>query len=246
MLFKRKSKSIIDTDIPKIVIGRNDGQSDNYYRLKDNVIYFSDGGKNKVFQIESSISGEGKSTVVINLAVALARSGKKVCVLDLDFRRPKMHRSFNLNNVEGISEYMLGECTKEQLIKKTEFGVDVVNRGKTSQNTSIIFTSDKFKELINELKEEYDIILFDCPPVLLVSDYIHISKLSDAVLFVVSAGDTHRAQIKEAVELLKRNDAEIFGCVMTYNRNSKFAIKYGGYYHGKYYKDYQNRYSGDR
>jgi hypothetical protein len=62
----------------------------------------------------------------------------------------------------------------------------------------------------------------------------------------VSAGSTHRAQIKEAVELLKRNDAEIFGCVMTYNRNSKIAIKYAGYYHGKYYKDYQNRYSGDR
>ena len=246
MLFKRKSKSIIDTDIPKIVIGRNDGQSDNYYRLKDNVIYFSDGGKNKVFQIESSISGEGKSTVVINLAVALARSGKKVCVLDLDFRRPKMHRSFNLNNVEGISEYMLGECTKEQLIKKTEYGVDVVNRGKTSQNTSIIFTSDKFKELINELKEEYDIILLDCPPVLLVSDYIHISKLSDAVLFVVSCGATRRGQLKESIELLKRNEVDILGLVMTYKNLSKLSLKYGGYYSGSYYRGIKNRYSSDK
>ena len=246
MLFKRKSKSIIDTDIPKIVIGRNDGQSDNYYRLKDNVIYFSDGGKNKVFQIESSISGEGKSTVVINLAVALARSGKKVCVLDLDFRRPKMHRSFNLNNVEGISEYMLGECTKEQLIKKTEYGVDVVNRGKTSQNTSIIFTSDKFKELINELKEEYDIILLDCPPVLLVSDYIHISKLSDAVLFVVSCGVTRRGQLKESIELLKRNDVDVLGLVMTYKNLSKLSLKYGGYYSGSYYRGIKNRYSSDK
>ena len=105
-IFKRKEKSTFDTDVPKIIVGKKDGKGENYYRLKDNVIYYSDSGKNKVFQIESSISGEGKSTVVINLAVALARSGKKVCVVDLDFRRPKMHRAFNIPNFEGIAEYL--------------------------------------------------------------------------------------------------------------------------------------------
>ena len=144
------------------------------FRLKDNILYYSDSGKNKVFQIESAISGEGKSTVIINLAVALAKSGKKVALLDLDFRRPQIHRSFELVNVNGIAEYMLNECSKEELIKKTSYGVDVINRGKATQNASIIFTSDKFKELIKELREEYDIVLFDCPPVLMVSDYIHI------------------------------------------------------------------------
>ena len=245
-IFKRKEKSTFDTDVPKIIVGKKDGKGENYYRLKDNVIYYSDSGKNKVFQIESSISGEGKSTVIINLAVALARSGKKVCVVDLDFRRPKMHRAFNIPNFEGIAEYMLGECDKSALIKHTEYNVDVVNRGKAAQNTSIIFTSDKFKELINELKEQYDIILLDCPPVLLVSDYIHISKLSDAVLFVVSCGVTHRAQLKEAIELLKRNDVNVFGMVMTYKNNSKFSLRYGGYYSGSYYRGIKNRYSGDR
>ena len=245
MLFKRKQKSTFDTEVPKIIVGKKDGKSENYYRLKDNVIYYSDSGKNKVFQIESSISGEGKSTVVINLAVALARSGKKVCVMDLDFRRPKIHRAFNIPNFEGIAEYMLGDCSKEALVKKTDYNVDVINRGKATQNTSIIFTSDKFKELISELREEYDIILLDCPPVLLVSDYIHISKFSDAVLFVVSSGVTHRAQLKESVELLKRNEANIFGMVMTYKNSSKFLLKYGGYYSGSYYKGAKNRYSGD-
>ncbi len=244
MFFKRKKKSTFDTEVPKIIVGRKEGKSENYYRLKDNVIYYSDGGKNKVFQIESSISGEGKSTVAVNLAVALARSGKKVCVMDLDFRRPKIHRSYNIPNFEGIAEYMLGDCTKEQLIKTTEYGVDVINRGKATQNTSIIFTSDKFKELMNELREEYDFILLDCPPVLLVSDYIHISKLSDAVVFVVSCGVTHRSQLKESVELLKRNEVEIFGVVMTYKNNTKFTLKYSGYYGSSYYK-YKNRYSGD-
>ena len=242
----KNNKSNFDTDVPKIIVGRKDGKSENYYRLKDNVIYYSDNGKNKIFQVESSISGEGKSTVVINLAVALARSGKKVCVMDLDFRRPKIHRAFNVVNFDGLAEYMLGECSKENLIKQTEYNVDVVNRGKAAQNASIIFTSDKFKELINELKEEYDIILLDCPPVLLVSDYIHISKLSDVVLFVVSCGVTRRGQLKESIELLNRNEVDILGLVMTYKNLSKLSLKYGGYYSGSYYRGIKNRYSSDK
>ena len=235
MLFKRKKQDSFDTDVPKIVVGKNSSISLSYYTLKDNIIYHSDNGKNKVYQIESSIAGEGKTTVVINLAVALAKSNKKVVVLDLDFRRPKIHRGFDIPNFNGISEYMLGDCNLEQLIKKTEYGVDVVNRGKVAQNTSIIFTSDKFKKLIETLRAEYDVILFDCPPVLLVSDYIHISKLSDAIVYVISCEVTHRSQLKEAMELLKRNNSNIIGSVMTYKNSSKYRLRYGSYYNGRYY-----------
>ena len=241
MLFRKKDKSTFDTDIPKIIVGKKEGKGEHYDRIKDNVIYYSDNGKNKVFQIESSISGEGKSTVTINLAVALSKSGKKVWVLDLDFRRPKIHRSFNIPNHAGIAEYMLGECSKEELIKSTEYGVDVINRGKTTQNTAIIFTSDKFKELITELRGNYDIILLDCPPVLLVSDYIHISKFSDAVLFIVLSGVTRRAQLKESIELLKRNNINIFGIAMTYKNSSKFLRN--RYYSSSYYKGSKYKYS---
>ncbi|MBO5851194.1 MAG: CpsD/CapB family tyrosine-protein kinase [Clostridia bacterium] len=245
-LFKRKHKDNFDTDVPKIVIGRKNGKSESYNRLKDNIIYGSDSGNKKVFQIESSISGEGKSTIATNLAVALVKSGKKVLVLDLDFRRPKMHRAFAIPNFNGLAEYMLGESKREDLIKHTEYGVDVINRGKAAQNASIIFTSSKFKALIEELREIYDIILFDCPPVLLVSDYMHISKLSDEVIFVVSAGVTHRSQLKEAVELLKQNNVKIFGVVMTYHNSGKFGVKYGGYYNGRYYKGVKNRYISEK
>ncbi len=231
-IFKKKNSINLDAQVPKIIVGTKHETSESYQRLKDNVIYYSDNGKNKVFQIESAVSGEGKSTVVINLAVALKRSGKRVIVLDLDFRRPKIHRSFNIVNFNGITEYMLGECSKEELIKKTEYGVDVINRGKTSQNAAIIFTSDKFKKLMDGLKEEYDIILLDCPPVLLVSDYIHISKLADSLIFVVSYGVTKRAQLLESVDLLKRNEMNILGTVITFKNNEKYGIKYGGYYKG--------------
>ncbi len=245
MLFRKNHKSKIDNEIPKIIVGQKMGESENYYRLKDNILYYSDNGKNKIFQIESSISGEGKTSVIINLAVALAGSGKKVVLLDLDFRRPQIHRSFDIVNVNGIAEYMLGECSKEDIIKKTKYGVDVVNRGKATQNPSIIFTSDKFKELIDEFKEEYDIVLFDCPPVLLISDYIHISKLSDAVIFVACAGVTLRNHCKEAIELLKRNDVKIMGTVVTYRNLRKTNAKYGKYYGRRYYRNLSNHYSSE-
>ncbi len=241
-LFK---KSLKDDEVPQIVVNRVSGGAVNYSRLKDNIIFSSDNGKNKVFQFESAVSGEGKSTVVANTAVALASSGKKVCVVDLDFRRPMVHKVFEVQNVKGISEFMLGECKKDELVKKTEVGVDVVNRGKSINNASIIFMSDKFKTLIQELRDEYDVILFDCPPVLLVSDYIHYSALSDMVIFVACIGVTRRSQLKDAYELMLKANANILGTVVTYKNSGKGSSSYGGYYSSKYYHGVKSEYLED-
>ena len=241
MFSRKKSKNPSDriNDIPTIVVGDTSGSANSSYnRLKDNIIYYIDDGKNKVFQIESSIAGEGKSTIVANLAVSLAKNDKKVVVVDLDFRSPKMHKCFRVLNTNGIAEFMLGECEIEKLIKKSDFGVDVVNRGKSAHNASIIFTSEKFKNLIAKLREDYDVILFDCPPVLQVSEYMHIAKHSDAVIMVVSAGVVRKSQLTEAVKMLKLNNIEIFGTVMTYE-NEKQSPTYNEYaYYGKNYGNY--------
>ena len=244
LLFKKRriKKQVIDTEVPKIIVGTGIGAAESYYRLKDNIIYSADNGKNKVFQFESAVSGEGKSTIAANTAVALAKSGKKVVVVDLDFRRPKVHKIFEMSNRNGITEYMLGECDESELIKTTEYGVDILNRGKAAHNASIIFTSDKFRALIQKLRETYDMILFDCPPVLLVSDYMHFSDLSDMIIFVVSAGHTFKSQLKEAYELMSRSNPNILGAVMTYRNSSKLSMGYGGYYHSKYYRYLKHHY----
>ena len=144
-MFGKKSKSKLLTKdfVPKIVVESSSRYMESYNRLKDNIIYSSDNGKKKVFQVESAVSGEGKSSVVANTAVLLAKSGKKVIIVDLDFRRPKMHMIFDMPNVNGIAEFMLDECSKEDLIKTTKYGVYVVNRGKSIHNASIVFNSEK-------------------------------------------------------------------------------------------------------
>lgn len=231
-LFKKKG---VEDKIPEIVVSDTPGSvNDCYMRLRDNIIYHSDNGKNKIYQVESAISSEGKSTVVANLAVSLARSGKKVLVVELDFRKPVAHKTFKITNLNGIVEYMLDECSAADVIKNTEYGVDLLNRGKIAHNTSLIFMSDKFKSLITGLRDKYDVILLDCPPVLQVSDYIHISKISDSVIFVVSSGKVRRSQIKEAISLLNRENVNMFGSVFTIDDVKKTQNGYyGGYYSEK-------------
>ena len=232
-LFKKKSKANVGG---KIYIDEKNrsGHFEDYNRLKDNVLYLNADGKNKVIQIESSVMAEGKTTVVCNLAVGLGLTNKKVVVVDLDFRRPRVHRLFSLARDVGIAEFFLGEATKEQIIKKTKYkNVDVITRGGQVYNSSLLLLSDKFKDFIAELREKYDYVFLDCAPVLQVSDYIHISKVSDGVLFMVAYATTTKAQVSEAVKELRKNGANLLGTILTMYEKDKEG---DGYSRGKYYK----------
>lgn len=230
-LFKKQR---FEANSDRIVVAENDytGAEEGYNRLKDNLLYINADGTKKVIQIESAMPEEGKTTVAANLAVSLGFNDKKIVVIDLDFRKPQLHRKFDLPRENGIAEYMRGEITKEKVVKKSKYkNVDVVTRGGNIYNPSLILTSQKFKDFIAELKNEYDYVLLDCAPVLQVSDFIHIIQVSDGALLVVAYGYTTKNQVAEAVKDLKQNGCNILGSVF-----SKYDIKkdkYGGVY---YYK----------
>ncbi len=221
--------------IGSVVVLENDSiRDDGYERLRDNILYLNADGNNKVIQIESAVAHEGKTTVLCNLAVSLGFTNKKVVVVDLDFRRPKTHRVFNVSKEIGVAEYILEDLPKEKIIKHTEYkNVDIVTRGAEVYNSSLVFISNKFKSLIEELRAEYDYVLLDCAPVLMVSDYIHISKVSDGVLFVVAHAQTSKSQVADAIKDLKKNDAKILGAVFSMYDKKKDRKYYrigGGYY----------------
>ena len=236
-LFKKKSKKDNGAKIYISTSGESHNNED-YNRLKDNLLYLNADGKVKVVQVESSVMSEGKTTTVCNLTVSLGLTNKKVLVVDLDFRRPKVHRAFSLSKDKGIADYLLGNLEKKALIKNTEYkNVDIITRGSQVYNSSLLLVSDKFKELIKEVREEYDFVLLDCAPVLQVSDYIHISKVSDGVLFLVAYASTTRAQVSEAVKELKKNGANLLGSVFTMydKKDDKDLYNKSRYYK---YKDY--------
>lgn len=200
-----------------IITKKDSSVSEAYTRLKDNILYYNVDGNKKVIQIESSIPGEAKTSVIVNLGVCLGTNNKKVVLLDLDLRRPRIHRLFSIENKDGIADYMLGNIDKAKLIKKTDFtNVDIINRGSQVENSALILTSDKLKNLIEELKSEYDYVLLDCPPVLAVSDYMHIAKLSDGVIFNIAYGITKKNQVRESVSQLRKNNINIIGSIFTF------------------------------
>ncbi len=242
-IFKRKLKK---TDRKERIIANENSSrvgSRGYTRLKDNILYLNADGKCKVIQIESSLAHECKTTVSANLAVNLGLTEKKVVVIDLDFRRPRSHRIFELDKENGIAEYVLGALSEKDIIKKTKYkNVDLITRGAEVFNPSLIFVSDKFKQLMQYARDNYDYVILDCAPVLQVSDYIHISKHSDGVLFLVAYGITPKNAVKEAVESLRKSNINILGTVFTmYDR--KGAKEYNHYY--KYYYNYDDTYYVD-
>ena len=227
-----------------IIVGNSSNSSvtECYNRLKDNILYFNNNSNLKVIQVESAISGEGKTTLVCNLGVSIAMNEKKVCIVDLDFRKPRVHRTFNIENENGLCEYLTGKIDKQTLIKKSKYGVDLINRGGKINNASMVLTCAKFKALIEELRQEYDYVLLDAPPVLQISDYVNISLVSDGILFVVAAGYTKRNQIRDAFYEMKKNNINIIGTVMTFvKKHSVYSKYYYNYYGHKYY--YNNYYT---
>ncbi|MBR2337333.1 MAG: CpsD/CapB family tyrosine-protein kinase [Clostridia bacterium] len=200
----------------KIMItkGGRTSLDESYNRLKDNVLHFGALGK-KVLQVEASIAGEGKTTLVANLGVSLAFNDKKVVVIDLDFRNPEISKVFGVDEAIGVGDYVLEDAPLEPIIKSTAYGVDVITRGRVVYNSSFVLDSKKMAELIDVLKEKYDFILLDCPPVLMMSDYMHIAKYSDGILYTVSANFVKRSAVRDSLVLLSKLQVPIVGSVMT-------------------------------
>ena len=221
-----------------VVTNEINGINECYNTLKANLLYMTDTEKNKVIQMESSISGEGKTTLACNLAVSVSFNEKKVLVIDLDFRKPRINRLFNVSNERGRVDYISEKISFDKLIKKTSYeNVDVITRGSSLYNPTLLLTSQKFTDLIKKLRGMYDFIILDAPPILQVAEYTHISKVSDGVLFVVSYGMVKRAQVAEAAELLKDNNVRVIGSVMTFVDNKDPYSYYYGSYKSKYYYD---------
>lgn len=187
--------------------------------------------KFKVIQITSTIQSEGKTTVLSNIAYLLAERGKKVLIMDLDLRRPKLHRIVNKANENGLTDYLLGEKKLEEVIGNgDQFNFDYLVAGKTTTAITNALMSQKLINLLQTLKEKYDYILLDTPPTYVVSDAYYIAKITDGIIYVIGQNLARKRDVKEGLAELNKIGTPIIGSII-----SQVKLRKGQQYY--YYGD---------
>lgn len=218
-------------------IDRLDGKSpivEAYRSIRTNIEYANLDKKLKVILVTSTQQNEGKSTITANLAISFSSlQDKKILLIDGDLRNPSLHRIFELSNSKGMMDVLKGDKALDKVIYHLQkVKLDLLTTGIMPPNPGEVLVTDRMKSFIEEIREDYDYIFIDSPPVGIVSDASVLSQLSDGVVFVISSGEVEMDFAKLAKEKLMNVDAKILGAVL--NKYESHNSDYG-YYYGEYY-----------
>ena len=213
--------------------------SESYRSLRTNISYASTiDNKIKSLLISSSQPEEGKSTTTANLAIAFAQLRKKTLLVDADLRKPVQHNVFGHPRGPGLSEYLIGDVSDLNLIihpTKVE-NLSIITAGGLPPNPSELLGSDVMSKLVDELESEWDMILFDSPPIVAVTDASMISVELDAIALVVKAGNTERSAVDRALDTIRNVKAPLIGAILNGASQESLGGKYAYYY--SYYNYY--------
>lgn len=232
---------------PKVFTLRNPKSivSEAYRTLRTNIQFSNIDKPIKSIVVTSSTLEEGKSTTSINLAITMAQSGKKVLLIDCDLRRPSVHRAFIMSNAKGLTNIIVANEDYRDFIHKVEgvAAMDVIGSGPIPPNPAELLGSDKMKDFIEKMYEEYDMVILDTPPIGAVTDGSILSTIVDGTILVCSVGESDINATKRSKNLLDKVKANILGVVL-----NKVPLNDGGYYsyHYSEYYDYSDDHTGKR
>ncbi len=213
--------------------------SEAYRSLRTSIQYSNPDKPLKSVVFTSPGPKEGKSTTVVNLSIAIAQMGSKVLLVDTDLRRPVIHSIFNVDRSKGISNYLVGKIDLEEAISQTDIdNLYIMPSGTLPPNPSELLGSKSMKNCISKLTENFDIVLFDSPPVMAVTDAAVLSSEVDGVIVVVKEGQTNRDAVARCFQILKSMPNRILGIVLNGINISGF---YGSYYYYYYHYNYYGR-----
>lgn len=214
--------------------------SEAYRTLRTNIKFLSADSPLRTLTITSAGPEEGKSTTIANLAVSFAQSGKKVLVVDTDMRKPTIHSVFGLPNTDGVSSVLTGERTLDECLRHTgQEGLLVLTCGPLPPNPAELLESQRMLNLIEELKGRFDLVLFDAPPIIAVTDASILASRVDGLLLLLGINKVTRKAARHALQLLGRAKVKVWGSVVRGVRPDNDGYYYS-YYH-RYYGNTENR-----
>lgn len=203
------AKDLITIKNPKSLV------SESYRMLRTNIMFSSLDKKIQTIMVTSSVPGEGKTTVASNLAVIMAQSGKRTILIDCDLRKPSLHKIFEVSNLKGLSNYLIGEIVIADVVNQTQVeNLEILSSGVKPANQAELLGSEKMGNFIKSLKEHYDYIILDTPPVVIVTDAQLVSQYADGCLLVIAAGEVDRSSAMKGKDLLTKVNAKILGVVL--------------------------------
>ena len=218
-------KAIISYNDPKSVI------SEQYRAIRTNIEYSNVDQNTKTILVTSSDKNEGKTTTVSNLAVSFANLNKKVLLIDCDLRNASIHKMFKINNIYGLTDILAKDKAVDKCIQKTELeNLYVLTAGATPPNPAEILSSEKMKNLIEDLKNIYDYIFIDTPPIGLVTDAGVLSSFTDGVVLVVKSESVEKKYLEETKKKLDAVDARILGAILNSYKSEQKDYNYYSYY----------------
>jgi len=230
--------------LPKLILPtENNLAAENLRSLRTNIVFLTMRGC-KALAFTSSLPMEGKSTLVSNLAVMLAFGGKRVLLIDADMRKPILNKVFGVAREPGLSSVLAGKCHYEDAIIPTDIsGIDIMPSGPPPPNPTELLQTEKVVEMLDLIRDIYDYILIDTPPVCNVADAGVISQISDSVVVVARAGRTQRNALSLCIRQLYSVNSPIIGLVLNgFGPDSQGYGYYGyrgysdyGYYHNQSY-----------
>ena len=218
------ARKLITVENPKAVV------SEQFRTLRTNINFSNPDKELKTILVTSSSPGEGKSTTSANISSVYAQEGKKVLLVDGDMRKPTVHHTFSLKNTKGLSNLLTRQATFEEAIQTTTIdNLFVMTSGPIPPNPAELLASQSMEQLIEELGAMYDLIVFDAPPILSVTDAQILSNRCDGTVLVVKAGEAEKAMVQKAKESLVASQANILGVVL-----NNFVLAKDHYYYQYY------------
>ncbi|MCG7343982.1 CpsD/CapB family tyrosine-protein kinase [Sporosarcina sp. ACRSL] len=230
-MFKRKQRPM-RTVARKLVTNTNPKSivSEQFRTVRTNINFSMPDKELKTLLFTSSSPGEGKSTSAANVAIVFAQEGKKVLLVDADMRKPTMHYTFHMTNTTGLSNLLTKQSTLGEVTKVIEIeGLSLITCGPIPPNPAELIGSKSMDALLHELTSQYDLVIFDAPPLLSVADAQILSNKCDGTILVVNSGVTEKESAIKAKELLMAAKANILGTLL-----NNFALEKDHYYYQYY------------